>query len=110
VVARIADGRQQSEVGGMNTSEHLNDSGTFGEIQFDRRSLAAEVAIQEIPSRLYLSESDFLTVDIENARKFDSSLAAPKEATFLKLHSVQLVMNGQSKEWEILPVGATVIL
>ncbi len=94
----------------MDTSEYLCDSAAFREIQFDRRSLPTEVVIQEIPSRLYVSESDFLTVEIENARKFDSSSAALEETTLLKLHSVQLVMNGESKEWEILPVGATVIL
>ena len=94
----------------MDTSEYLSGPATFREIQFDSRSLPTEVVIQEIPSRLYVSESDFLTVDIENARKFDSSSAALKETTLLKLHSVQLVMNGESKEWEILPVGATVIL
>jgi len=94
----------------MNTSEHLSDSAIFREIQFDSRSLPTEVVIQEIPSRLYLSESDFLTRDIENARKFDSCAAALEETTHLKLSSVQLVMNGERKEWEILPVGATVIL
>jgi hypothetical protein len=57
-----------------------------------------------------LSESDFLTRDFENARKFDSCAAALEETTHLKLSSVQLVMNGKSKEWEILPVGTAVIL
>lgn len=110
MLASIADGRRRSQLGDMDMNENLPVSVAFRELRFDRRSLPTEVVIQEIPSRLYLSESDFLTQDFENAKKFDSCAAALQETTHLKLSSVQLVMNGKSKEWEILPVGTTVIL
>jgi hypothetical protein len=77
----------------MDASNHSADFGLFREIQFDSRSLPTEVVIQEIPLRLYLSESDFLTRDIENARNFASCAAALEETTHLKLQSVQLVPN-----------------
>jgi hypothetical protein len=94
----------------MDTTDHSGDFGLIHELQFDSRSIAGAVVIQEIPSRLYLSEEDFLTLDIADARKFDSCSAALEETTHLKLKSVQLVMNGESREWEILPVGTTIIL
>ena len=77
----------------MDASDHSADFGLFRELQFDHRSLPNEVVIQEIPSRLYLTESDFLTRDIENARKFNSCAAALEETMHLKLQSVQLVPN-----------------
>jgi len=94
----------------MDTTDQPGDSGLFRELQFDSRSIATEVVIQEIPSRFYLSEGEFLTQDIAGARKFDSCAAALEETTHLQLKSVQLVVDGASNEWEILPVGATVIL
>ena len=96
----------------MDTTDQRTDSAFFRENKFDSqflRQVLTKVVIQEIPSGLYLSEGDFLTPDIENARPFDSCLAALGEATNLKLQSVQLVVNRELNEWGICQSGTGVI-
>jgi hypothetical protein len=80
----------------MDIIDQLADSDGLGEIKFYGQALGQvlnKVVIQEIQSRLYLSEGDFWTPDIEIARTFDSRGAALQETTHLKLQNVQLVPN-----------------
>lgn len=95
----------------MDTNE-LPISATSRGSKFDSqflRRLITRVVIQDISSRLYLSEGDFWTLEIEAARSFDSRTAALAEATLLGLHNVQLVLSRDIKEWEIVPIGADLI-
>ena len=90
----------------MNTTQ-LSDTAIFrgkkSEAQI-LRQVHTKVAIQEIPTRLYLSVGDFWTVDIEDATIFDSRSAALEKATDLQMQNVQLVLSRVTKEWEIIPL------
>jgi hypothetical protein len=91
----------------MNATDQLADSAIFRGKCFDTqmvRRVFTQVVIQEIPTRLYLSDGDFWAVDIEDARSFDSSFCALEAATHLKLKNIQLVTSRVTKEWEIVPV------
>lgn len=79
----------------MDTTGQPTDANPFRSIKFDLQSVPTEVVIQEIQSRLYLSETDFLTPKIADARRFDSCSTALEETTHLKLANVQLVTNNE---------------
>jgi hypothetical protein len=85
----------------MDATDELAESELFQEIKFYSQSLRKvlnKIVIQEILSRLYLSEGDFWTPDIETARPFDSRAAALEQITHLKLQNVQFVSNNKLKE------------
>lgn len=68
----------------------------FGVIKFYSQSWSPahnKVVIQEIQSRLYLSDGGFWTPDVEMARTFDSCAAALEETTQQKLQNVQVLPN-----------------
>jgi hypothetical protein len=95
----------------MDTTDQRTASATFRGNKFDSqflRQVLTKVVIQEIPSRLYLSEGNFWTLAIESATAFDSRSAALEKATNLKLQNVQLVLSREFKEWEIIPVETSV--
>ena len=96
----------------MNTSDRLDNSAICKRAKCDNEPFPeglSKVVIQEIPSGLYLSQEDFWTPDIEDARPLDSCSAALEEATHLKLNSVQLFVNRVPKEWAICQSGTGVI-
>lgn len=83
-------------VGGMDITGQMTDADEPGGIKFYSQSLSQplnQIVLQEIPSRLYLSEGGFWTPDIEMARTFDSRAAALAETTQLNLQNVQVVLN-----------------
>ena len=82
--------------GGMDITDQLTDADELGGIKFYSQPFSQplnQIVIQEIPSRLCLSEGGFWTLDIEIARTFDSHAAALNETTHLNLQNVQAVLN-----------------
>jgi len=85
----------------MDTTDEPAEPELFQEMKFYSQSLGKvlnKVVVQEILSRLYLSDCDFWTPDIEIAKTFDSRAAALEQTTHLKLQNVQFVSNRKSKE------------
>ena len=51
----------------------------------------SEVVVREITSRLYLNETDFLTREIEHAKRFNSAIVALWEASRLRLQAAEII-------------------
>ena len=101
--------------GGVNLT-HMNlnqfpvaasSAGNKFDTQFLRKHFT-KVVIQEMPTRRYWGSSGVWTFDIEKATIFRTCSAAHEEAMHLKLPNVQLVLIRELKEFEIIPLKASV--
>lgn len=80
----------------MDTTDQQSDSEAFRGTQSSGQAPSqhlSKVVIQKIPSRLYYSNGDAWTPDIEKATMFDTGWEALEETTHLNLQNFQLVPN-----------------
>jgi hypothetical protein len=85
----------------MDSTDYQSDSEEFRKMQSasePRGEHVGKVSVQKFPSRLYLSNGEAWTPDIEKAKMFDTGWAALEETTHLKLQSFMLVTNRKPKE------------